>query len=424
MKHYWFAVWLREHRVVDETSLRRALGLPRTLDSLLEAAPSPTVHSREEPSDRVELTGGKGIDLTGELGCRHINCLSKEIDALFRHAWHYFDIIRLPDQALYCIVEFRSHRNVESLASSLLPFIQVLRLIEKAGGQELVRFDVRTPSCCHHLEDHARDAEIDHAFANTTSLVREIAASAKITRTERENDGHRHLEYRLDHPGFEHSEWGSLCEQNEHIPERDSLQRESIAMDVVRKYLAGLSADALAARRTRTPLGATIPLYRRLLATHPSQDIEDIAFELALPISPDIPIALLMKLRRTEGESFQRFRTALTTAISERVKNAGSDKATAFAREIKRDVIEPELRSIRDKLAASRKFAARSAATGVGLGVIAATVGLLSPLSAIPISVAIGLGASALKKANDDLLLTEKEVSLSDMYFLWKAHQH
>src|SRR5216110_391033 len=97
MKQYWFATWLRAHRVRDESSLRTALNQPRALQRLLESAPAPTIPTRNESPDKIDLTGGKGIDLTGELGCRHIDCLTKEIDSLFRHAWHYFDDIRLPD---------------------------------------------------------------------------------------------------------------------------------------------------------------------------------------------------------------------------------------------------------------------------------------------------------------------------------------
>lgn len=127
----------------------------------------------------------------------------------------------------------------------------------------------------------------------------------------------------------------------------------------MQKYLAVLSADALAARRTRTPPGACIPFYKRLLATDTSPETSDVAFELALPVSSGIPVAALIKLRRTEGDCFERFKSALRTAISERVKTASSLTADRYAREIKSDVIDPELRRIRATLRASRALAAR-----------------------------------------------------------------
>ena len=88
MGAYWFAEWLTEQRVHDEASLRGALVKPTGLQSLLRAAPQPVVPVRADPPTGAELSAGKGIDLTGELGCRHIDCLSLEIDSLFRHAWH------------------------------------------------------------------------------------------------------------------------------------------------------------------------------------------------------------------------------------------------------------------------------------------------------------------------------------------------
>jgi hypothetical protein len=68
MDTYWFTAWLKTHRVRDEASLQKALSRPRAIDSLLESSPPPVVPVRDEPPDSIGLTGGKGIDLTGELG--------------------------------------------------------------------------------------------------------------------------------------------------------------------------------------------------------------------------------------------------------------------------------------------------------------------------------------------------------------------
>ncbi len=430
MRDYWFAAWLTEQRASDEASLRKAFDKPNGLESLLRAAPAPRVQVRQGAPDRSELSAGKGIDLTGELGCRHVDCLSREIEGLFRHAWHYFDAIRLPDQALYHVTGFNDHGDVDDLIAGLVPFVLVLEKLRQSGGADLIEFEIRTPSCQQHLADHAREANIAHAFANTDSLVNEIANSGTIEYEPRDTDGHRHLGYRLDHPAFEHSEWGSLCARRESIPRGEGPTRRAIAGDVVRKYMAALSADALGARRSHTALGTAVPFYRRLLATHPSPTADDVAFELALPISPTLPVEALINLRKEEHETFQRFQDALRAAIAERLRMATSEMASEYAREIKRDVIDPALRKIRDKLVASDKLALRSAAGGVGLGVVAATVGLLSPLAANPIGVglavggAITLGAASLKKANDDMLSVRNELSLSDMYFLWKAREH
>jgi hypothetical protein len=372
MDTYWFTAWLRANRVTGEASLRRTLGRRGSLDSFINSAPPPRVSQRQEPSTLTELTAGK------QLG----------------------------------------------------PFILLLRLIDKDGANGLVRFETRMPGCREHFKDHAREAGIDQAFTNLSLLVKEVASSAEISSSEKKRDGHAHLDFRVDHPAFEHSEWGSVCSLKHRLPKGNAAIRKAIATEVLRKYLSELSADALAARRNQTALGSTIPFYKHLLATHPTPQAEDIAFELALPIASDISVESLIKLRKNEVECFERFQAALRRAIGERLKTASSPTASVLAREIKRDVIDPELRRIRDRLAASRTLAVRSTAAGLTLGAVAATVGLLTPLQTNPIGAgltvggAITMGAASLKKALDDHLTVRRDVALSDMYFLWKAHVH
>jgi hypothetical protein len=425
---YWFWGWLKRHRVTDARTLRRALSRPAVVDGLVELAPPTVVFRREDEPSTTELIGGKGIDLTGELGCHAIGCLTKEIDGLFRHAWHYFDRISLPDQALYRVVEFRRHGNIDTLCKGLDSFVLVLHRLNKINGLELIRFDVRKPACIDHFREHAAEAGIDHAFTNTSLLAADLAKTAQISHGgEIEQDGHRHLNYQLISNAFVHYEWGSLCSEREEIPNDPIKLREAVATDVVRKYLAGISADVLAARHAHSPLGAAIPFYKRLLATRPSPTVEDVAFEIGLPVSNGASLEALVKLRKNEADAFSRLQFALRMAIAERVKSAGSRTAEAIAKEIMRDIVDPEIRKIREKLRSTRSLALRSAGVGVGLGTIAATVGLLSPVGAIGAGLTVGgamLGAQALKKTHDDELATLREVQLSDLYFLWRAHQH
>jgi hypothetical protein len=430
MGTYWFREWMKTHRVKDGLSLEKALVQSSGLDSLLSSAPEPIISMSNRPAEIVELTGGKGIDLTGELGCHHIDCLQKEINGLFRHTWHYFDRIILPDQAIFHVVEFNHHKDVSHLIQRLTPFVQVIKLLERDGALDLVSFEVRTPSCDQHFRQHAHEAGIDQAFTNTVSLANEIAKSARISWEHNRSNGHLHLDYRLDHPEFQHSEWGSICSLHKKIPNGDSTIKRAAATNVVQKYLAGLSADALAAKRSRSPLGTTIPFYKRLLAARPSPKVDDVAFELDLPVSLGISVKEIVKLRKTEMPTFQRFQDALRIAVAERVKTSASSSAKELAQEIKRDVINPELRRIRDLLATSRTQSAKSASIGLGLGVTAASIGLITPLSLNPIGTglvvggAVTMGMSSVKKSIDDHLAVKREVALSDMYFLWQAHKH
>lgn len=117
VSEYWFHQWMNRHSVTDGASLRHALTKSQAVGDLVSSAPDRVLHSRDKAPDGAELVGGKGIDLTGYLGCRHIDCLAKEIDGLFRHAWHYFDVISLPDQAVERLASYDSHGDIDELAS-------------------------------------------------------------------------------------------------------------------------------------------------------------------------------------------------------------------------------------------------------------------------------------------------------------------
>src|SRR5947207_2823087 len=110
MDIYWFRSWTKSHDVTDEASLQRVLGQSSGIDSLLNSAPELHTQAPIICRGTTDLTAGKGIDLSGELGCHHIDCLRKEIDGLFRHVWHYFDRIILPDVALTRIFQFHRHK--------------------------------------------------------------------------------------------------------------------------------------------------------------------------------------------------------------------------------------------------------------------------------------------------------------------------
>src|SRR6266496_1203339 len=423
---YWFWDWMKENDVRDKHSLRRAIYKGTALDRLTALAPEPVIFERNSPPLESEITAGKGFDLTGDLGCHHIDCLSKEIDGLFRHAWHYFDKISIPDQASFALSRFDDHKKRATLVDDLLPFVLVLRQIDGISGLDLIRFEVRNPPCRQHLGQHAREAGIDQGFANIDDLVDEIARTARIHWEDGTDSDHKHLDYRIDHPFFSHSEWGSICSKYDTLPEADSERAPAVARHVVHKYLAALSSDALASRRARTALGSSIPFYSKLLATHPSPHVESVAFEIPLPISENAPLDSLIKLRGENAEAFTRFQAALRSAITERLNTAGDANAETMGREIRRDVIDPELAKIRATISSSRFIAARAAGAGVAIGTILATVGLMTPLAgsiggALAVGGAVTIAAQALKKANDDELAALKEIRQSDLYFLFQA---
>jgi hypothetical protein len=178
-----------------------------------------------------------------------------------------------------------------------------------------------------------------------------------------------------------------------------------------------------AAQAGSLPLGSTLYLYRRLLDQPVGDPVARIAFDLQLPIIENIPTAALVRIRQDEHEYFKRFQFRLRQAIEER-RRLGSG-AEAIAKEIETDLIEPELQRLRDRLVASERALSKKAAVGMALGALATTCGVLSGL---PLPVALGAGVGTVVTmtgtAASKHIEEERDASLEDLYFLWKAVQH
>src|SRR5205085_4392428 len=148
-------------------------------------------------------------------------------------------------------------------------------------------------------------------------------------------------------------------------------------------------------------------------------------FHIELPVLQGVPIEALIKFRRDEHESFQRFQNSLRLAINERQKLTPSVRADDIAEQIRLDVIEPELINIRDKLRAAERALAKKSAVGIFMGVLATTCGILAGVIP-PASIAAGVGTmiTASISAATKHIEENQQISLSNMYFLWKAVKH
>lgn len=180
MEPYWFKIWLEDNGVRDATSLRRAL-TAKTVDDFLSIVPEPLPMIRDRAPSDSELSAGKGIDLTGILGCHDKECLKREIDVLFRHLWLYFDKVRLPDQALWRAISFRNEPNLDVLIKALEPFIFVVNYLEDGGASNSVVFETRSPSCREHFRQHASDAGIAQSIVNLEPIEQDIVKNGTIS---------------------------------------------------------------------------------------------------------------------------------------------------------------------------------------------------------------------------------------------------
>jgi hypothetical protein len=104
---------------------------------------------------------------------------------------------------------------------------------------------------------------------------------------------------------------------------------------------------------------------------------------------------------------------------------AGEFNADVLAKEIRSDLIEPELRKIGDRLRTERASLVRKIGVSVGVGTFSTVCGLMfGPPGYSAGAIGAVLGVRSIGSALDKYIERTGDIALSDMYFLWKAPRH
>jgi hypothetical protein len=146
----------------------------------------------------------------------------------------------------------------------------------------------------------------------------------------------------------------------------------------------------------------------------------DVAFNLQLPTLNNLPLSELLKIRQDEWVYFDRFRQSLKEAIRQRVSSDAASPAVV-AEQIYEDVIEPGLNDVTRRLDVVQKALDRKLATGIAIGGLITTVGVITgaPLIIGAGIAAMGSSVPVAQKYFDD----KGSIELADMYFLWRLEQ-
>jgi hypothetical protein len=419
---YWLARWLDDHDIRDQRDAKRFLKDQKHIDDLLATVSS--IRPNIDPingADGTTIVAGKTIDLSGDLGCHHPDCLQKDVDKLFRRAWHYFDLIA---------VEGLTPARAQALLTSQPPdspegflgYIENLFYIRSIGAEDMLIYRQKPHACADHLREYAEKFDATNILEEREVWIASFSANARIVQLKKHDD---HWHYTLNHPSLEHTAWGVVASRKARKPDESY-----VCGAVFDTYAAGLVSDIGAARLMRSPLGAATTVHEELLTEAPGRapTVQDALFNLDLPVVSELPAKDLIKLRQENWQYFDSFRQALRAGASELVSKAaaGETSSTDIARQIKNDLIEPELIRIRRELRISADLLTRKASISLPVGSLATTVGLLdkSPLVAIGFgafvsAASIGTLLNDYKKYVDD----RRGVMMSDMYFLWDAQR-
>jgi hypothetical protein len=416
---YWVYRWIDKHGVTEPSDALKALRSKGALSDLIDSMPPPKGGTAQKAaSASTSIVAGRGLDLSGQLDCTDAECRHRQVDDLFRHVWHYFDNIVVADAVAH---ELQSHDEADpaDVRRWLVSHIDVLLYLRSIGAEPLLTFETRRPPCEVHWKDHAEEAGLSAVVDQSAEIAARLVAEGDIRIVKAECD---HT-YRFDHPEFEHSVWIHL----DHEDATSMSERErnvEVAHSVVRRYTAHLSSDLMASRQAGAPLGSILSLHRALLLERPPT-VQATAFELDLPILSNVSVPDLLRLRNEERDLFEKFQTSLRLAITERIRRQAASDDPGIASEIQQDVIDPELRRIRQKLLASEQLFNRKAAVTIGVGVLATVCGVLSgvgaPLAATAgISGMLAAGGTHLNKHLEE----RRDIAESDYYFLWRAAKH
>ena len=414
-KSYWLYNWLDSNEIISTEDAGKALENLKKSNSLRELAGSYS----EEPLQSPErsLLAGKGIDFSGDLDCRGLECREKQVDELFRRAWHYFDVLIVADPFRHAVAH---HWNTpQSLSNEwFLSYIHTLLYLRKIGAESLVVFREKPPACHDHWEKHASEIGLGQLAEKIGPLAKILSEESDFGFEDRTDGG---VDYSFSHPNLEHTQWGELHPSEDIKKSLPDLKLAVVISKITEEFIPHLTSDIQAAGTAKAPLGSVVWLHKELLRSMTKKPaIPQVAFELKLPVVDQIPISLLLNLRKDRRPAFDRFRNRLELAIKEYLRIAPDKDASQIGYQIQMDIIEPELSEIGMQLKQAERLLLKKAATGVFYGAFITTVGLLTGYPNLGPTALVATGGTALTKWVEDI----DKISMSNMYFLWEAVGH
>jgi hypothetical protein len=419
-KRYWLLNW------IDDQGIRTLEDAERCLnDKVATADLQAKAHEAEDagPPERDRsrsIVAGAAIDLSGTLDCPHRDCRKSKVEELFRRIWHYFDHVIIADPVGHGVTHHWSEQ-AEGVKAAILDTLHVVLHLREIGAETLVEF-VQKPLAVHERGwlQRAEQAGLSPLINASKELQDRLVREAQVDLSRPENG---HVSLRVEHPIFDHTEIVYL-EQNEFGQLSNDAVRARAIERTVNRYLAYLTADIRAARSLGAPLGSAVSLHRRLLS-QAWQRGSAVAFDIQLPVLDGIPVKTLIQIRLDEREYFERFRHRLTEAMRQRSSGDSDRDEYQIADEIRNDLLEPELRKIRDRLTASQRAFGRKAATGMIIGALTTTCGVMAGISpAVIYGAGIASAAALLGRATEKYIEEHRDISLEDMYFLWLVAKH
>lgn len=418
---YWLSGWLESKKVDTAERAASLLSDQSELNEMRDVAAQWSASVGTYKPVGSNLVAGTGLRLDDRLTCPNPTCRRQQVDVLFRHAWHYFDQVLLCDGAGNLLLAPPAHWNREVLLRALLQQIELVMYIDQIGARDLVNFypkpDMQTFDFNRVVAPERRPE-----WLRAWREVGDYLLTKEFYEIEEIKPNHFHVTF--TDPTLNITAGYDMVQTSGDSSEE--ALRKKVAHNLMHFHMDYLTEDLWATYKLNGSLGSTVWSHERVLSqVSKNPGASDVLFRLSLPSLAHVPINELIAIREHEGGSFAAFRGALTRATKELATGGHSDNPEDLATEISRDIIEPEIARLNQRLNTAQRALTRKATFSVVLSALATTCGLLMGL---PPSVATAAGATCLTTGAGGAVakyLDEKQaIELSDMYFLWKALGH
>lgn len=389
---------LEQHGIATERDCLRIESLPTKKASVLYSAIYDAVLDFQRKQLTSQLRSAPAMDpfafiasasLRSDSGCWEVPCRLKKLDFLGRYAALYANEITIPLPLVRPSAQSGSDHARVLLRNAALTLTRLRLLIDAGLVSPVV---MRSFHCPHTIEWVNEMMEVVHAFTDYAAedlskefrVIYQLPTTAPAGRSTAYITGpedfleHGEVVLTFDEgPHWKAKSWRFDADGKTELRGRKKLWFVSrifneIANDTTfylaygrikrARYLTDLRGEAfLLDGSTQDEELATTSNVLNSFLTH------------SVPLLGDLSIATLLRIRREERDSFMRYRAALDRIlqdVAKRKKHIGKREA----REMYKELIEPELLGMRSELYQEQKRQRRRVIAG--FGTLAATVAL------------------------------------------------
>lgn len=137
---YWLLAWLKRNKISTVEQVNTIIDRPSGFAEMRKAAEQWENSASIDAPLGCNLAAGTGLRLDDTLTCPSPSCRRQQIDVLFRHAWHYFDRVLLPDGVGDLLRDRPSAWHDAYYRRMLLSRIDLVLHIQQLGAASLVHY--------------------------------------------------------------------------------------------------------------------------------------------------------------------------------------------------------------------------------------------------------------------------------------------